>query len=88
MNIIKLLRNYLLLLKSDFFDSKYYLKENIDVAKAKANPILHYLKFGWKEGRNPSAEFDGNRYLNKKLDVKVAGICPLVHYIKFGKGEK
>ena len=82
MNIIKLLRNYLLLLKSDFFESKYYLKENPDVAKAKANPILHYLKFGWKEGRNPSTKFNGNEYLNNRPDVKVAGICPLVHYIK------
>ena len=57
MNIIKTLRNYLLLLKSDFFDSKYYLKENPDVAKAKVNPIFHYLQFGWKEGRNPSPFF-------------------------------
>ena len=85
--MIKLLRNFFLLLKSDLFDSKYYLKENPDVAKAKVNPILHYLKFGWKEGRNPSAKFDGNEYLNKRPDVRVAGICPLVHYLKFGKEE-
>ena len=43
MNIFKNLKNYLLLLKSDFFDSKYYLKENPDVAKAKIDPIWHYL---------------------------------------------
>ena len=87
MNILKNLRNYFFFFKSDFFDSKYYLKENPDVAKAKVNPILHYLKFGWKEGRNPSAKFDGNEYLNKRPDVRVAGICPLVHYLKFGKEE-
>ena len=52
------------------------------------SPIKHYLKFGWKEGRNPSAEFNGNEYLNKRSDVRVAGICPLVHYIKFGKEKK
>ena len=87
MNIIKLLRNYLLLLKSDLFDSKYYLKENPDVAKAKANPILHYLKFGWKEGRNPSPLFNTNNYLSFRPDIIEADICPLVHYELFGKKE-
>ena len=74
-----------MLLKSDFFDKEYYLSNNDDVKKAKVDPIKHYLKFGWKEGRNPSAEFDGNEYLNQRPDVRVAGICPLVHYIKFGR---
>ncbi len=87
MNIIKLLRNYFLLLNSDFFDSKYYLKENADVAKAKANPILHYLKFGWKEGRNPSPLFNTNDYISFRPDILEADICPLVHYELFGKKE-
>ena len=52
------------------------------------DPIRHYLQFGWKEGRNPSAKFNGNEYLTKRPDVRVAGICPLVHYIKFGKNER
>ena len=51
------------------------------------NPIKHYLKFGWKEGRKPSADFNGNEYLNKRPDVRVAGICPLVHYLKFERKE-
>ena len=87
MNIIKLLRNYFLLLNSDFFDSKYYLKENPDVAKAKANPILHYLQFGWKEGRNPSPLFNTNDYISFRPDILEADICPLVHYELFGKRE-
>ena len=84
----KYIRDYNLIKKSDLFDNEYYLANNEDVKKANMNPIKHYLKFGWKEGRNPSAEFDGNEYLNKRPDVRVAGICPLVHYIKFGKDEK
>ena len=87
MNIIKLLRNYFLLLKSDLFDSKYYLKENPDVAKAKVNPILHYLKFGWKEGRNPSPLFNTSDYISFRPDIVKADICPLVHYELFGKKE-
>ena len=87
MNIIRLLRNYFLLLKSDLFDSKYYLKENPDVAKAKVNPILHYLKFGWKEGRNPSPLFNTSDYISFRPDIVKADICPLVHYELFGKKE-
>ena len=83
----KFIRDYNLLKKSDLFDSEYYLSQNEDVKKAKINPIKHYLKFGWKEGRNPSEKFNGNDYLNKRPDVRVAGICPLVHYLKFGKNE-
>ena len=88
LDFYKFISDYNLLKKSDLFDSEYYLSQNEDLKKAKMNPIKHYLKFGWKEGRNPSVKFDGNDYLNKRPDVRVAGICPLVHYIKFGKEEK
>jgi hypothetical protein len=85
--VYRLIRDYNLLKKSDLFDTKYYLAKNEDVQKAKMNPILHYLRFGWKEGRNPSEQFDSKAYLKQRPDVKVAGICPLVHYIKFGKNK-
>ena len=83
----RFIRDYNLIKKSDLFDTEYYLANNKDVKNAKVDPIKHYLQFGWKEGRNPSAEFNGNEYLNKRPDVQVAGICPLVHFIKFGKNE-
>ena len=81
----RFIRDYNLIKKSNLFDSEYYLANNEDVKKAKMNPIKHYLQFGWREGRNPSAKFNGNEYLNKRPDVRVAGICPLIHYLKFGK---
>ena len=52
------------------------------------DPIRHYLQFGWKEGRNPSAKFDGNAYLNRKPYLKANNTCPLVHYLKFRKNER
>ena len=88
LEFFKFIRDYNLIKKSDLFDSEYYLLQNEDVKKAKMNPIKHYLKFGWKEGRNPSSKFDGNEYLNKRPDIRVADICPLVHYIKFGRNEE
>ena len=84
LEFFKFISDYNLLKKSDLFDIEYYLANNEDVKKAKMNPIKHYLKFGWKEGRNPSEKFDGNEYLDQRPDVRVSGICPLVHYIKFG----
>ena len=87
-NFCKYICDYNLVKKSDLFDSEYYLSQNEDVKKAKMNPIKHYLQFGWKEGRNPSAKFDGNEYVSRIPDVRITGICPLVYYIKFGKEEK
>ena len=88
MDAIKSMRDYRLVKNSGLFNEEWYLERNRDVAKTKANPVKHYLKFGWREGRNPSTEFDGNKYLEERPDVREAGICPLVHYIKFGKNER
>ena len=85
LKVFRLIRDYRLLKKSNLFDSEYYLANNEDVRKAKINPIMHYLRFGWKEGRNPSEQFNNKAYLSQRPDVKVAGICPLVHYLKFEK---
>jgi 2-polyprenyl-3-methyl-5-hydroxy-6-metoxy-1,4-benzoquinol methylase len=40
---------------SPFFDSKYYLSNNPDVAKAGVDPLVHYLRGGRREGRLPRA---------------------------------
>ena len=73
--------------KSKYFDKKWYLQQNKDVAASKKDPVEHYLKYGWKEGRNPGPFFDGNKYLAKYPDVKAAKINPLLHYELFGKNE-
>ena len=73
--------------KSKYCNKKWYLKTYKDVKKAKVDPIIHYLHFGWKEGRNPGPEFNTNAYLEANPDVKKANICPLFHYEKYGKKE-
>ena len=40
---------------SDRFDPHYYLETNRDVRDAGLNPLVHFLKFGQKEGRRPAA---------------------------------
>lgn len=73
--------------KSGLFDSKYYLFAYPDIREKDIDPIKHYIRFGAKEGRNPSKNFDTSFYLNTNEDVKQSGINPLVHYILHGKDE-
>lgn len=72
---------------SGLFDKQEYLSSNPDVAAARLRPLRHFLKRGWKEGRNPNPLFDTQWYLATYEDVAAAGINPLVHYIKFGVRE-
>lgn len=71
----------------DLFDQKYYLKHNNDVSKSKINPLWHYIRHGWKEGRNPSDCFNTSQYLKLNPDVANKNVNPLWHYCKFGRRE-
>ena len=77
-------KNYILIARSKYFDKKWYLKQNMDVKKAGMDPIVHYMKFGWREGRNPSIFFDNDIYLYLNPDVKKAKMNPLIHYLRYG----
>ncbi len=73
--------------KSGLFDVKYYLFTYPDVRLKDINPIMHYIKYGANEGRNPSKEFHTSFYLEMYPDVKKSKMNPLVHYILYGKKE-
>ena len=49
-----------------WFDPRYYLAENPDVAAAHSNPLLHFLRYGWKEGRKPNPLFDAEFYAGRR----------------------
>jgi hypothetical protein len=71
--------------ESHLFNVGWYLRECPDVAAAGTPPVLHYLKLGGPEGRNPGPEFDARWYLEQYPDVAVAGLNPLVHYLESGR---
>lgn len=73
--------------KLGFFDRKWYLENNPDVAELGIDPRNHWFRRGWKEGRNPSERFDTLGYMARYADVRVAAINPLLHYIKNGCRE-
>lgn len=69
------------------FDAAYYLAQNPDVAAAGADPLQHYLNYGWHEHRNPNAYFNTDYYLNQNPDIAAAGMNPLQHFEDFGWRE-
>ncbi|MFP5259855.1 MAG: hypothetical protein ACLGQH_12605, partial [Acidobacteriota bacterium] len=46
------------------FDQDFYLTNNTDLAGLSPTEALaHYLRFGWREGRDPSQDFSTRFYL-------------------------
>lgn len=67
------------------FNAAYYLKQNEDVAAAKTDPWLHFLRHGWREGRDPSPDFDVLSYAEHYLDETMPPRNPLLHYAYVGE---
>lgn len=84
---LKLRQEAGLIYTSELFDADWYLNTYPDVKSANIDPAEHYLEYGAKEGRLPSASFDGNWYLKRYPDVADSDVNPLVHYLKFGQNE-
>lgn len=85
MGILKDTKDYYIIKKSNLFDINWF-KNNYNLS-SEINPIKYYLKYGIKEGLNPSNDFDTLWYLNEYNDVKNSGMHPFVHYIRHGIGE-
>lgn len=81
------LRSYWLIRRSDLFDRDYYAQNCPEVRESASNPILHYIRTGWREGRNPSGDFDTLFYLRENRDVRQAKVNPLAHYLRADKAE-
>lgn len=75
------LREYYIIQKSSLFDKYYYLTEYPDVRRADVDPIKHFIKFGWKQGRNPNRLFRTNAYMMENHEYDFSKTNPFVHYI-------
>lgn len=80
-------RQIALIEASPLFDKKWYLSQYPDVKKRKMKAAKHYVKIGYKEGRNPSPYFNSRDYLRRYKDVAELNINPLVHYLLQGAKE-
>lgn len=67
------------ILEKGLFDKTFYLNSYPHVKSSGMDPLIHYLFYGYKEGKLPSASFNLEKYLEKYPDLKEN---PLVHYIE------
>ena len=51
------------------FDGHWYRLQNEDVRRSDTNPFVHYLRYGWKEGRNPHRLFSSDWVIRTQLNV-------------------
>lgn len=69
------------------FDPTFYYSTNEDVALTGRSPVLHYLRYGWRERRDPSPNFSTSIYLARNPDVAYFGVNPFVHFVLHGRRE-
>ena len=74
-------------LVADAMDPDWYRAMNPDVAASGADPADHFLRHGWREGRDPVSAFSVRDYLELYPDVAAAGINPFLHWLKAGQAE-
>lgn len=74
-------------LVADAMDPDWYRAMNPDVAASGADPADHFLRHGWREGRDPVSAFSVRDYLELYPDVAAAGINPFLHWLKAGRAE-
>lgn len=76
-----------LIKSSGLFDEAWYLSRYRDVAGAGADPVKHYLQYGAREGRNPSALFNTRSYVESNPEITRMDMNPLVHFLLRGKAD-
>ena len=55
------------------FDAAYYLEKYPDVKEIRHNPLIHYMRGGWREGRNPNRTFKTADYMLNHPDAIASG---------------
>ncbi len=71
----------LLVRNSGYFDPQWYLDQYADVRLSGADPLRHFVKTGWREGRSPGPKFITTAYLERHPDLP-NGVNPLVHFLQ------
>jgi|GEM_PF-145804 len=77
-------RDYAAIAASGLFDAAFYLAAYPKVAAAGMDPIAHYIKYGVRERKKPSAWFDTGFYLKENPDVARSGANPFRHFCEYG----
>jgi hypothetical protein len=68
-------------------DPAFYRAVYPDLGALGRDAVRHYVRLGWREGRDPAPWFSTDAYLDVYLDVARAGINPLHHYLAVGRAQ-
>jgi GT2 family glycosyltransferase/SAM-dependent methyltransferase len=71
------------ILESGVFDAAHYLRHNPDVARSGRDPLRHYVRTGWHEGRSANPFFDAAYYRGGGREA-AEGLDPLTHFVSEG----
>lgn len=78
-------QEYRLIARSGLFDVNHYLLESPDVVADGADPLVHFCRFGAREGRRPNLYFDPAWYADLYLGGNPDGVNPVCHYLRLGE---
>ena len=83
----QLIDDYIAIKESQLFDPDWYLTTYKDVKNDNHDPLLHYILYGFNEGRDAGPLFSTSKYLDHYKDVKQSKRNALLHYLYHGKKE-
>lgn len=70
---------------AELFDADWYRARYPETAASGTDPLTHFCRNGWREGRTPNFYFDTSWYCAKYEVAEDAN--PLVHYLERGERE-
>ena len=70
-----------------WFDADYYLQSNPDVSASKLDALVHFQRWGWREGRSPMPGLDMRQLLSVQPELRVAKGSPLALFADGRLGE-
>ncbi|MDR3533474.1 MAG: glycosyltransferase, partial [Rhodopila sp.] len=70
-----------------FFDPDWYQARYPDIVAGNLEPLLHFIRHGIAERRDPNRFFDSAWYTEHYPDVSASGLHPLLHYLQKGAAE-
>lgn len=68
------------------FDDLWYMGQNVDAQDDTIFPLMHFIKYGAAQYRDPHRLFDISHYLGQ-VDNYPRGVNPLVHFALVGKAD-
>lgn len=71
-----------------YFDADHYHRAYPDVAARGHQALKHYVRYGWKEGRDPTPYFSTRTYLKQNTHIARDGINPFLHFLNSSRDTR